>query len=72
MQTIQQILNQLVVKWIKDLILSARLGFDSWLGQTKNYKNWYSQLPCLTYSIIRDKVKHPMYVADRWAIGSLT
>ena len=30
---------------------SSRLGFDSKSGQTNHFKNWYSQLPCLTLSI---------------------
>ena len=38
----------------------------------KNYKNWYSQLSCLTFSIKRDSVKPPPCVVDRWAGGSLT
>ena len=29
---------------------NGRRGFDSWWGLTKDYKNWCSQLPCLTFS----------------------
>ena len=39
---------------------------------TKNYKNWSSQLPCLTFSIKRDSVKPQPCVVDRWAGGSWT
>ena len=28
--------------------IPGRPGFDSRSGQTKDYKTWYTQLPCLT------------------------
>ena len=34
-------------------------------------KNWYLQLPCLTFSIERDSVPPPS-VVNRWAGGTLT
>ena len=46
----------------------GRLGFDSRLGQTKDYKNWYSQLFCLTFRIERDSMKAPPCVVDVWAV----
>ena len=46
--------------------------FDSWSGQIKDYKTWYSQLSCLTFSNYRDSVEPPPCVVDRWAGGSLT
>ena len=52
-------------------ISNDRLGFDSRTGQTQNYKNWYSQFPCLTFSNYRDGVKpQPCVVAlvDRWQL----
>ena len=65
--------NRSVVEWIERLLLKRyRLGFDSRSGQTKDYKNWYSQLSCLTFSIKRNSVKPPPCVVDRWAGGSLT
>ena len=42
------------------------------LCQTKDHKNWYSQLPCLTFSIKKDSVKPPPCLVDRWAGGNLT
>ena len=30
---------------------SVDLGFDSESGQTNDFKSWYLQLPCLTFSI---------------------
>ena len=38
----------------------------------KTIKNWYSQLPRLTFSSKRDCVKPPPCLVDRWAGGSLT
>ena len=43
----------------------------SW-GQIKDYKNWYSQLTYLTFSNLKDSVKPPPCVVDRWAGGILT
>ena len=37
-----------------------------------DYKNWYSQLPCLTFSIKRDGMKPPPRVVHKSAGGSLT
>ena len=37
-----------------------------------NYTNWYSQLPCLTFSIKRDSVKPPPCVVDRWQLDLKT
>ena len=37
-----------------------------------DYKNWYSQLPCLTFSIKRDGMKPPPLVVHKSAGGSLT
>ena len=51
---------------------SDRPGFDSQSGQTKDYKNWYSQLSCFTFSIKRDSVKPTPCVADRWQLDSKT
>ena len=51
---------------------STTEAIDSPSGQTKDYKDWYSQLPCLTFSNQRDSVKPPPCVVDRWAGGSLT
>ena len=31
-------------KWMNECYWNGRLGFDSRSGQTKHYKNWYSQL----------------------------
>ena len=39
-------------------------------SQTKYKINWYLQLPCLTFSVIRDRVKPPSYVVDRWQLDS--
>ena len=50
---------------------NCRFGFDSRSGHTKDYKNWYSQLICLTFGIERDNVKPPSCVVDKWAGGSL-
>ena len=36
-------------------------------GITKDYKNWYSQLPCLTFSNKRDSVKPPPCVGGQVA-----
>ena len=47
----------------------TRAGFP--VGSNQDYKNWYSQLFCLTF-IIRDNVKPPPCVVDKWTGGSLT
>ena len=46
------------------------LSFDSRSGQTKHYKDLYSQLPCLTFSNKRDCVKPPPCVVDRWQVAA--
>ena len=51
---------------------SATEAVDSGSIPGQDYKNWYSQLSCLTFSIKRDSVKPPPCVVDRWAGGSLT
>ena len=64
--------NRSAVEWISVCYWSGRLAFDTRSGQTKDYKNWYSQLSCLMFSIKKDSAKPPPCVANRWAGGSLT
>ena len=42
------------------------------VGQINDWRNWYSQLPCLTFSNKRNSVKLSICVVDWWAGGSLT
>ena len=51
---------------------SATEAVDSRSGKTIDYKNWYLQLSCLTFSIKKKSVKLPSCMVDRWADGSLT
>ena len=47
---------------------SYRLGFDSASGQTNDFKNWYSQFPCLTLSIKVTvwRTSRQVYLLCRW------
>ena len=49
-------------------LLSCRLGFNSESGQTNDFKNWYSQLPCLTLSIKGTvwRTSRQVYLLCRW------
>ena len=49
-------------------LLSCRHGFDSESGQTNDFKNWYSQLPCLTLSIKETvwRTSWQVYLLCRW------
>ena len=49
-------------------LLSCRIGFDSESGQTNDFKNWYSQLPCLTLSIEGTvwRTSRQVYLLCRW------
>ena len=50
---------------LKSLVL---LGFDSESGQTNDFKNWYSQLPWLTFSIKGTvwRTSRRVYLLYRW------
>ena len=48
------------------------LGLIPGRVKPKDYKNWYLQLPCLTFSNQRDSAKPPSCVMDRWAGRSLS
>ena len=52
-----------------------RLGLDSWSGQTKDYKNWCSQLTCLLYSNQKRQSVASTTCSgqvDRWQLDSKT
>ena len=51
---------------------NGRLWFDSRSGQTKDYKNCDSLLPCLMFSCKKDNLKPPPYTVDQWQLDSKT
>ena len=56
-----------VVEWIEHLQLKrGRIGFDSRSGQTKDYKNWYSQQSLLDSQQSKKSVKPPPCVVNSW------
>ena len=64
--------NRSVVKRIKRMLQKGTLGFHFRSSQTKHYKNWYSQLPCLTFSIKKEQCEASTLCGRQVDICNLT
>ena len=67
-----QLFKQSVVKWIELLLLKRYTRFDSRSRQTKKYINISIYIFHAGRSALKDSVKLPPCVVDKWVGGSLT